>query len=56
MLMHNLLEYSDNYSVTLGIISQWSYCSDEVNDDTNENILLITTGQQQVDFSSIRHK
>ena len=35
MLMYNLLEYSDNYSVTLG--SLWNYCRDKVNDDVNEN-------------------
>ena len=35
MLMYNLLEYSDNYSVTLE--SLWNYCRDKVNDDVNEN-------------------
>ena len=35
MLMYNLLEYSDNYSVTL--VSLWNYCRDKVNDDVNEN-------------------
>ena len=35
MLMYNILEYSDNYSVTLG--SLWNYCRDKVNDDVNEN-------------------
>ena len=33
--MYNLLEYSDNYSVTSG--SLWSYYRDEVNDSPNEN-------------------
>ena len=35
MPMYNLLEYSDNYSVTSG--SLWNYYRDEVNDDENEN-------------------
>ena len=35
MAMHNLLEYSDNYSITSG--SLWNYYRDEVNDDSNEN-------------------
>ena len=35
MAMHNLLECSDNYSITSG--SLWNYYRDEVNDDSNEN-------------------
>ena len=37
MPIYNLLEYSENYSLTSG--SLWSYYSDEVNDsaDVNEN-------------------
>ena len=35
MLTYNLLEYSDNYSMTSG--SLWNYYRDEVNDDENEN-------------------
>ena len=35
MLMYNLLEYSDNYPMTLGILC--NYYRDEVNDDANEN-------------------
>ena len=35
MLIYNLLEYSDNYSMTLG--SLWNYNRDEVNDSANEN-------------------
>ena len=34
MLMYNLLECSDNYSMTSG--SLWNYCTDEVIDDANE--------------------
>ena len=35
MPMYNLLEYSDNYSMTSG--SLWNYYRDEINDDGNEN-------------------
>ena len=35
MQIYNLLEYSDNYSMTSG--SLWNYYRDEVNDDANEN-------------------
>ena len=35
MWMCNLLEYSDNYSITSR--SLWNYYRDEVNDDANEN-------------------
>ena len=34
MSMHNLLEYSDIYSMTSG--SSWNYCRDEVDDYGNE--------------------
>ena len=33
--MYNLLEYSDNYSMTSG--SLWNYYRDELNNDENEN-------------------
>ena len=35
MSRYNLLEHSDNYSMTSG--SLWNYYRDEVNDDENEN-------------------
>ena len=35
MPMYNLLEHSDNYSLTSG--SLWNYFRDEVNDVANEN-------------------
>ena len=35
MPLHNLLEYSDHYSVTSG--SLWNFYRDEINDDENEN-------------------
>ena len=34
MPMYNLLEYSNNYSMTSG--SLWDYYKDEINDDENE--------------------
>ena len=35
MLMYNLLEHSDNYSMTSGIL--WNYYKDEISCDENEN-------------------
>ena len=35
MLMYNLLEYSESYSITPE--SLWNYYRDKVNDDANEN-------------------
>ena len=35
MLMYNLLECSESYSMTSG--SLWNYYRDEINDDVNEN-------------------
>ena len=35
MTMHNLLGYSDNYSMASG--SLWNFYRDEVNDDASEN-------------------
>ena len=35
MLIHNLLEYSDNYFKALGTL--WNYYRDEINDGANEN-------------------
>ena len=35
MTIENLLEFSDNYSMTSG--SLWNYDRDEVNDDADEN-------------------
>ena len=34
MLMYNLLEHSNNYSITIG--SLWNYYRNEVNDSANE--------------------
>ena len=35
MSMYNLIEYSDNYSKTLG--SLWQYCRDDPNDSTTRS-------------------
>ena len=35
MPMYNLLEYSNNYSMTSGNL--WNYYRDKVDDDANEN-------------------
>ena len=35
MPMYNLLEYSNNYSMTLG--SLWNFYRDKINDDANED-------------------
>ena len=37
MLMHNLLEYCDNYSITSG--SFRNYYRDKINDDANDRII-----------------
>ena len=39
MPMYNLLEHSDNYSVTSGIL--WNYFRDEVNDVANEMPIIL---------------
>ena len=36
MPIYNLLEYSDNYSLTSE--SLWNYYRDEINDDENKNV------------------
>ena len=36
MPIYNLLEYSDNYSLTSE--SLWNYYRDEINDDANKNV------------------
>ena len=35
LIMYNLIEYSDNYSMASG--SLWNFYRDEINDDENEN-------------------
>ena len=53
MLMYNLSEYNDHYSMTSG--SLWDYFRDDVNDDPNENnsadnLEQTTIRQQEVIF------
>ena len=38
MEMHDLLEYSDNYSMKSGMF--WKYFRDKVRDDENENEII----------------
>ena len=38
MPMHNLLEYSDNYSTAS--VSLWNYYRDEINNDENEDMVM----------------
>ena len=57
MLMYYLLEYSDNYSITLRIL--WNYYRDEANDSVNENndtnnYRINNKKQQQVNILSVR--
>ena len=51
MLMHNFLEYGDNYSMVSG--GFWNYYRNKVNDNANENVdnyRINNTKQQQVDL------
>ena len=52
-LMYNLLEHSDNYSMTHG--SLWNYHGDAGNDDIMA-IMMLVTKQQPVNLLSIRQK
>ena len=57
MLMYNLLEDSDNYSMTSG--SLWKYQRDEVNDDANENNVVNSYGvnyNKKAKSRSFEHK
>ena len=56
MLMYNLLEYSNNYSMKAG--SLWNYYRDEINnyEKENDNANNRITKQQQVKLLSIRQK
>ena len=47
--MYNLLEYSDNYSMTSG--SLWNYSRDEVNDSADENKNNIRTNNNKTTTS-----
>ena len=57
MLMHNFLEYGDNYSMVSG--GFWNYYRNKVNDNANENVdnyRINNTKQQQVDLLIKRQK
>ena len=56
--MYNLLEYSENYSMTSG--SQWNYYGDGMNDYANEDNVDIYRADNSIavtsKFFSIRQK
>ena len=55
--MYNLLEYSDNYSMTLRRL--WNYCRDEVNDDDkneNDNAINSINNNETVTSKSSEYK
>ena len=57
MLMHNFLEFDDNYSMVSG--GFWNYYRNKVNDNANENVdnyRINNTKQQQVDLLIKRQK
>ena len=49
MPMYNLIEYSDNYSMTSG--SLWNYYRDKVNNDTNEFAANCTMNNSKITTS-----
>ena len=56
MLMYNMLEHSDNYSLTWG--SLWKYYKDEVNDAAKEIVAdhKINNGKTTTASRSFKHK
>ena len=52
--MYNLLEYSDNYSMTSA--SLWNYYRDEVNDAANEDAANYRINNSKVNLLNIRQK
>ena len=50
MLMYNLLEYSDNYSLTSSIL--WNSCRDELNVHTNENNYNSETASRSFEYKT----
>ena len=55
--MYNLLEYSDNYSMTLRRL--WNYCRDAVNDDDkneNDNAINSINNNETVTSKSSEYK
>ena len=54
MPMQNLLEYSDNYSMTSK--SQCNYYRDEINNDANENVNNTINNNKTVPSKSFEYK
>ena len=54
MAMYNLLEYSDNYSMTSG--SLWNYNRDGINDDANENVNNTINNNKTITSKSSEYK
>ena len=54
MPMYNLLEYSDNYSITSG--SLWNYYRDEINDDENESVNNRINNNKTIRSKSFEYK
>ena len=52
--MYNLLEYSDNYSMTS--VSLWNYYRDEVHDAANEDAADYRINNSKVSLLNIRQK
>ena len=54
MPMYNLLEYSDNYSITSG--SLLNYYRDEINDDENESVNNRINNNKTIRSKSFEYK
>ena len=54
MLMYNLFEYSDKYSMTSGRL--WNYYRDEINDDANENANSRINNSETITSKSFHYK
>ena len=54
MLMYNLLEYSDNFTMPPG--SLWNYNRDEINDDANENVNNRINNNKTITSKSFEYK
>ena len=54
MLMYSLIEYSDNYSKTSGIL--WQYCKDESPINANSNNLIFNAANATTNSFKIKEK
>ena len=54
MTMYNLIEYSDNYSKTCGIL--WQFCRDVQVVDANDTITNFTKANAGTDLFSLKQK